>query len=655
MTNKKYHLILIAAIILVAGTFYLITLSPTVTLIDCGELAIVCKTLGIAHPTGYPLYTLIGRLATFMGFKPNVLCTNMLSMIFSICALICLYFLILLTLKFTSNKKENENRFISLAGSLTFAFSLTFWNISVVTEVYSLTVFLSVLLCVLIFIWRKTRDLRTFFLFTFLFGLAFGNHLLIFIFIPAFLFLILATDFTIVKRPKIIGIATLLIVFSLTIYIYLPLRSSQSPLMNWGDPVNSGKFFRHISGWQYRVWMFTKTPNQLLSELKNYALLLKDQFTPYLLIFIPFGLIYLFRKNKTLLVFFLIIWFGNIIYASNYDIPDIAPYFLPSFLVSVIIISMGIKFLLSFIKFGYLKYFILLLPIVPLVFNIEPSNFHHKLYEEMSKNLLKFPEENSLVIMDNWDYYSPSIYMQHIEGFRDDVVLVDFELLRRSWYIEGLLKNYPEIFNKAEREMKDFLVSLKPFERQEKYNAYYLQRDFVNMISSFVRKNMEERHVYTTFKEKEGIFKDFEKIPVGLLYELHRSGDSVGGTYYYPIDIEEFETTQLFDSTIYWDDRTKSVMSIYTRMWGDRSNFLYGIKKLHRVKEYLELACKMEPHNIIYWQNLAVITMELKHYDEALIIFEKMASLFPEKEREISLAIQDVRRRMDSRLSNPTE
>jgi hypothetical protein len=39
---------------------YLKTLAPSVTFIDSGELAAVACTLGIAHPTGYPLFTLLG-------------------------------------------------------------------------------------------------------------------------------------------------------------------------------------------------------------------------------------------------------------------------------------------------------------------------------------------------------------------------------------------------------------------------------------------------------------------------------------------------------------------------------------------------------------------------------------------------------------------
>ena len=39
---------------------YLFTLAPGLTFIDSGELATVTSVLGIAHPTGYPLFTLIG-------------------------------------------------------------------------------------------------------------------------------------------------------------------------------------------------------------------------------------------------------------------------------------------------------------------------------------------------------------------------------------------------------------------------------------------------------------------------------------------------------------------------------------------------------------------------------------------------------------------
>ena len=56
---KKYYAAVTSVIIFI---IYLFTLAPTVIQIDSGELASVQATLGIAHPTGYPLFSIIGYL-----------------------------------------------------------------------------------------------------------------------------------------------------------------------------------------------------------------------------------------------------------------------------------------------------------------------------------------------------------------------------------------------------------------------------------------------------------------------------------------------------------------------------------------------------------------------------------------------------------------
>jgi hypothetical protein len=53
--------------------FYLFTLTPTVDFIDNGEFAAVCSTLGIAHPSGYPLFTLLGYGFSFLPIAPTTI------------------------------------------------------------------------------------------------------------------------------------------------------------------------------------------------------------------------------------------------------------------------------------------------------------------------------------------------------------------------------------------------------------------------------------------------------------------------------------------------------------------------------------------------------------------------------------------------------
>ena len=53
-----------AALTLIWLLIYLTTVSPTVNFIDSGELITAVREPGIAHPPGYPLYVLLGFVAS---------------------------------------------------------------------------------------------------------------------------------------------------------------------------------------------------------------------------------------------------------------------------------------------------------------------------------------------------------------------------------------------------------------------------------------------------------------------------------------------------------------------------------------------------------------------------------------------------------------
>ena len=64
-------------------TLYIMTLCPTVSLVDSGELILVCKTLGIAHSPGFPLYTLLGHLFTYIPIGSIAYRVNLMSAVFA--------------------------------------------------------------------------------------------------------------------------------------------------------------------------------------------------------------------------------------------------------------------------------------------------------------------------------------------------------------------------------------------------------------------------------------------------------------------------------------------------------------------------------------------------------------------------------------------
>ena len=65
------------SVALIAFVVYVQTMAPAVGFIDDGELATVCYTLGIAHPTGYPLFTLIGWVFSHLPIASTVIARQM--------------------------------------------------------------------------------------------------------------------------------------------------------------------------------------------------------------------------------------------------------------------------------------------------------------------------------------------------------------------------------------------------------------------------------------------------------------------------------------------------------------------------------------------------------------------------------------------------
>ena len=111
---------------------YLSTLSPTVGEADSFEFQVVSHTLGIAHPTGYPLYILLGKLFTLLPIGNVAYRVNLISPLFASLAIVCLYLCLV---------RLTHHQATSLLAALTFAFSRTMWSQAVIAEVYTLNAF----------------------------------------------------------------------------------------------------------------------------------------------------------------------------------------------------------------------------------------------------------------------------------------------------------------------------------------------------------------------------------------------------------------------------------------------------------------------------------------------------------------------------------
>src|SRR5204862_1958603 len=76
-----------AAVFVVAALLYTLTLAPTVTLVDSGELILAAWGTGVAHPPGFPLWVMLAHLASLLPFGNVAVRINFSSALFA--ALAC--------------------------------------------------------------------------------------------------------------------------------------------------------------------------------------------------------------------------------------------------------------------------------------------------------------------------------------------------------------------------------------------------------------------------------------------------------------------------------------------------------------------------------------------------------------------------------------
>src|SRR5258705_369477 len=149
------------------GVLYVLTLCPTVTWYDSAEYAGAAVTLGIPHPPGYPLYTLLAAAFVQLPFEPAY-SVNLMSAVFASVALALAYLL---------QRRVGVGVAAAIVGAATLGASRLFWSQAVIAEVYTTT--LALLLLILLLLVRGLREdrVRPLLLAAFVAGLGLGVHL----------------------------------------------------------------------------------------------------------------------------------------------------------------------------------------------------------------------------------------------------------------------------------------------------------------------------------------------------------------------------------------------------------------------------------------------------------------------------------------------
>jgi len=164
---------------------YLWTLAPGLVRGDGAELQYVVATRGVAHPTGYPLYTLFGWLWTkLIPFGSIAWRINLLSALFGAGAV---------TLAYGIVYRLTRRIVPALTGALFLALSPAFWALCSVTEVYALHALFVAAILYLLLAWRDagSHRFRLLALIAFVYGLSLSHHRMMLLLAPAMLLFVL--------------------------------------------------------------------------------------------------------------------------------------------------------------------------------------------------------------------------------------------------------------------------------------------------------------------------------------------------------------------------------------------------------------------------------------------------------------------------------
>lgn len=680
---------------IIAFAVYILTLAPTVWFIDSGELAAVATTLGIAHPTGYPLFTIIGHIFTLLPIGTSeIYRLNLMSAFFCSLGVFMFFMLVRFFMQqgsITEDKpatKQPKSKVtkspaaaikekvtaipdiivytVSGFSALVLAFSKTYWAAANSVEVYPLHVFF---LSTLMFVFMKavfsTKRNETessfitqnkyYLIFAFLLGLSFTNHLTTILLAPACLTLFFYSNVYDKQRLyKLLGFMAVCFMIGFSVYLYLPIRANMNPTLIWGNPYNFERFYWHITGKQFSVWIFSakgsipaflllmgttvglavyglvkqKTLNKSLhfiffivvcvlgyllisgsseivnTQFKKFSASLWGEFGTALVLLSILGIYFLSRFNTRIYYFTFLTFFGCLFYSINYDINDIYSYFLLAYITLAVWIGFGAVFIytqlavmlktnIQHLAFGIV---VALTSLVALNTNYAGNDeSKNHFVEEFTMNVFQNAEPNSIIISSQWDFWvSASWYFHFVKNIRPDIVVIDKELLRRSWYFKFLENNYPEVYNNSRAEIERFLPELYKFEHDIPYDTRNIMKLFEEMMTSFV-KNNPNRRSYITWEieqnKNEPFAQDFIRLPDGLLFRMVPK-DQLKNNQVTDYKIYDFKFTPAAPKDYYYE----TLMRSYAMMLTASASYLVTAGRIEDAKKYITLSLAAVPN-----------------------------------------------------------
>jgi 4-amino-4-deoxy-L-arabinose transferase-like glycosyltransferase len=446
-----------AMVATVTGILYGLSAARDIVVGDTPEYITAAVTLGVPHPSGYPLAVMFGHLFSLLLAGPLPLRVNLLSVACGAATVGVLYF--------TAFRLTGE-RAAAAVGALVLASSPLFWEWSLVAEVFPLNCVMAATLIHLLVLWHH-QPWRSGLLVAsaFVAGLAMTNQLTIVLLAPAVLFTLVRNRAVLLAGSRAIAACVMALLIGLLPYFYLLWAAARHPVLNWGGISTLSDLLAHFLRKSYGTSRLVSSAAVMGGSPMQRVLALFESFGLFMGLLLIAGAIRAYRRHRWYFWFSLLAFtFTGPVFASyaNINVEAIASlsvlerFFLLSQVALAPLIAMGLLQVAEGMASAIPSIGVRAKPVVTIIALLivvggaferytALNQRHNHVASRLAEDVLATLEPNSILLAGGDEVVLPLLYVQTVERYRPDVTLVMIPLLPADWYVRQLRERFPNL------------------------------------------------------------------------------------------------------------------------------------------------------------------------------------------------------------------